>query len=95
MSDDFATKYPLLHKLAGLKDKSQAIGEFLSWATDKKDLSLCKYIERDEDGPGGWFPESMGTGRIQHLLAEFFGIDLGALEDEQRALLADFVERTA
>jgi len=91
MSEDFATKYPQLHKLQSVKDKSQAIGEFLEWASDEKNLSLCNYLERDEDGPGGWYPESMGTGRIEHLLAEFFGIDPGVLEDERRAMLAEFL----
>lgn len=93
MSEEFANKYPQLAKMAAVKDKSQAIGDFIEWAVTEKELTLCRFLERDQDGPSGWYPEQNGPGAITALLAEFFGVDLDTAEEERRALLSDFVAK--
>jgi hypothetical protein len=120
--------YPEHDKLRAIKDKSQAVGEFLEWLRDTKGLTICRRLEAETNGkppyvwkPGvttarrdrkptagrnptgfdkfngdaednpdfrewfeGYHPEPTNT---EKLLAEFFGIDLKALEEEKRAML--------
>ena len=62
-----------------MRDKSQAIGEFLEWLNEQ-DLHLARYDHRGVKlEPVPW--------EIQNRLADFFGIDLNVLEDEKRTML--------
>jgi len=72
------SEYPEHDKLHAVVDKSQAIGEFLEWASERHGFRLC-YLE----GNRYW---SVGT-PVQRLLAEFFEIDENKLEEEKRAML--------
>lgn len=95
MSEDFATKYPQLAKSKAVNEKSQTIGEFVDWLLIDKGYRICTFIENESPAGGQYFSEHMGTARMEQLLAEYFEIDLEAAEQERRAMLADFVERTA
>jgi hypothetical protein len=77
--------YPEHAKLANVSDKSQAIGEFLEWIEQEKNLTLCKPIPKGEEGAGQFWPHFTP---VQTLLAEFFDINLTVLEQEKRAMLA-------
>jgi hypothetical protein len=78
------TKYPEHDKLAAVKDKSRAIGEFLERAY-REGVRLC---EADDEG---WIP--LGE-RIEATLARYFEIDLQRLEDEKRAMLDELTGRS-
>jgi len=74
--------YPEHEKLKAVKDRSQAIGEFIEWLGDN-DMAVCEWTEGNFDN---WHP----TGQpINKLLARFFEIDLNRLEDEKLAMLAE------
>ena len=75
--------YPEHDKLKAVKDKSQAIGEFLEWLHDDRGMVLA---ERDERNDLFISPLS-----IRALLAEFFEIDEQRLDDEKRAMLDEHV----
>ena len=80
------TKYPEHEKLRKIRDKSQAIGEFLDNLTTQG-FYLCTLHKGRGFGPGGeFFPV---TTPVQEILADYFEIDLNKLEDEKRALLAE------
>lgn len=67
--------YPEHEKLEAVKDQSQAIGEFL----DTSGYTLC--VVRNHQ----W----VSVGRpINQILAGYFGIDLGKIEEEKRTMLA-------
>lgn len=82
--------YPEHEKLEAVKDKSQAIGEFLDFGT----YTLCRWVELDKDdesneelieaGVDGMYQP---VGEITRVLAEHFGIDLDVLEAEKRQML--------
>lgn len=72
-----------LDKMEAVKEKSQAIGEFLEWLGGE-DIALCRYREKF----GRYIPFALN---IEELLAAFFEIDLIKAESEKRKLLADFV----
>lgn len=72
------SKYPEHDKLAKVKDKSQAIGEFLDYGLPQGYV-LAKYDKYDRLYP---IHDS-----IESLLAEHFGIDQDVLEDEKRQML--------
>jgi len=77
MSND-ATQYPERDKLDLVKDKTQAIGEFLDWLGYEKDIQLARV---DTDGIyltcESWLD----------LLAEWAGIDRDRLEAEKLQML--------
>lgn len=73
-------EYPEHAKLMGISDLSQAIGDFLEWASAEKHLVLCEYSEEEKH----FFPEG---GPVQNLLAAFFDIDQDKLEAEKRQML--------
>lgn len=70
--------YPEHDKLEKIKDKTQAIGDFLEWASYEKDIVLCRET-RDGYWPAGGFMD---------LLADWAGIDRTKLEAEKRRMLA-------
>lgn len=91
--------------MKAVKDQSQAIGEFLDWLQGEKGLIIAEahqhgpqcYAGDDEDREeptcgcydGQLFMKSFST---EKLLAEYFEIDLGKVDDEKRAIL-DYVRR--
>ena len=76
--------YPEHDKLSAIKDKSQAIGEFLEWLDYEKNYRVCSLCESSD----GWREEySPIFTSNEKLLAEFFCIDLKKLEQEKRKML--------
>ena len=94
--------YPEHDKLSAIKDKSQAIGEFVDWLHSEKDIHFGRAhshsdsgCEREYDKSGFRFWNcGMEEGQydpdrsnITKLLAEFFEIDLEKIEREKRRML--------
>ena len=76
---------PQHDKLKEIQPLSQAIGEFLDWASEAQGWQLGEWMEDDEyQGTSRMYPiqESRTT-----QLALFFNIDLNELEDEKLAIL--------
>ena len=73
---------PHLNRMVEVHAESQAIGEFLEWL-GKQRIDLCSVISGS--GHDRWAPITDGT---EKLLARYFDIDLDAVENERRALLA-------
>lgn len=73
--------FPEHEKLKLIKDKSQAIGEFLEWLGAEKGLHVAQWISEHRLMPANYSTEK--------LLAEFFDIDLDKLEDEKRAMIEE------
>lgn len=81
-------KYPECEKMQGVKDKSQAIGEFLEWLGSEKEVFLAKWeLDEYEDEYITRFLYS-----AEKLLAEFFNIDLNKVEQERRQILSELKE---
>jgi hypothetical protein len=71
-------RFPEHEKMAKITDKSQAIGEFLTWLGDEKSIYLTDHSDYRLEGiPVQWGP----------LLYEFFEIDPVKIETEKRAML--------
>ncbi len=77
-------KYPECEKMQGVKDKSQAIGEFLEWLNYEKHIILA--TAGDEENSGDL---SMIHYSSEELLAEFFEIDLKKVEKEKQQILKE------
>ena len=74
---------PECDKALKVKNKSQAIGEFLEWLQEKG-IRLASYGEERDTRSTLWTIQKS----TEVLLAEFFEIDLAAMEQEKRAILA-------
>lgn len=72
--------YPEHAKLRKVKNKSQAIGEFL----DHVPAHLMQWVEADNLDGGAYVPL---PGTITTWLADYYQVDLNALEKEKRAML--------
>lgn len=70
--------YPEHDKLHAVKDKSQAIGEFVEWLQEQG-IHLASWHNGTQLRP--WHES------IEDLLARHFEIDLAKLEAEKRAML--------
>ena len=97
-------KTPELDKMLAVKEKSRAIGDFLSWLQEQ-DVHLCrrnpatdmfaiasfksKELKAAEKLMGSRGP---GATSIEGILAVYFGINLDEMEKERRALL-DYTQR--
>ncbi len=95
------SKYPEHDKISKIREKSQAIGEFLEWlqsgdANDGSKIILAvqpkEYGEDEEEDRlvrlalnNGFYIPFYKSG--QHLIAKFFGIDVRILEKEQRDMI--------
>ena len=77
--------YPEHEKLKKVQERSQSIGEFIDWLSEKK-LCVCEYIKDEIVNEEGWFPANKST---EKLLAEFFNIDLGKIESEKQQMLEE------
>ena len=69
-----------LDRISSVRERSQAIGEFLEWLHSEKRWFLAEY--RDN-----WAIRV--SYNVEELLAEFFGIDLAEAELERRRILED------
>ena len=93
---DAMSDYPEHDKLHLVKDKSQAVGEFLDWLQGEKGISLCRAHEHSDEcrndagglACGGCEGEyyTINTSTVV-LLGEFFGIDRDRLEVEKCSML--------
>lgn len=72
--------YPECERLLAVRRESQAIGEFLKWAREDQGLSLCAYSKYGKEYAPSWIT-------VEKLLAEFFNINLGKVEEERRQML--------
>lgn len=78
-----------LQKINAVREKSQAIGEFLDWLS-QKNYSICELrfktkLKIDE----AYFPIHKS---IEKWIAEYFDIDLEQAEKERVKILEDFRE---
>jgi hypothetical protein len=88
---------PTLNKMQSVKNQSQALGEFLEWLQSEKHFSFGTYHKHDDDcyddyeekNTCGYYVVYLNPVRIdiEVLLAEYFDIDLNAVEREKRAIL--------
>lgn len=80
--------YPEHEKLQAIRDKSEAIGDFIEWLRNIKKFTLAKWYKMtdDEDGEDRLMPEFPS---IEKLLAEYFNIDLNKLAAEKMAMLEE------
>lgn len=72
---------PELDKLAEVRERAQAIGEFIEWLGRSK-YAICESYR--EDVGGTWLPTPAS---IEKLLSEYFEIDLNKVENEKCAIL--------
>lgn len=75
-------EYPEHEKMSTIVDTSHRIGEFLEWLSDVKRYRVCKFLA------GEYWPVKED---IEHLLAEYFEIDLRKLESEKREMLDEII----
>lgn len=73
-------RYTQHEKLAKVSKESQAVGSFLEWLRDDQGIALCKFDEEREE----YYNTHIN---IQDLLAKYYGINLGKLEEEKRHML--------
>lgn len=73
--------YPEHEKLKLVRDKSQVIGEFIEWLGGKN-YNICEYNDSHE----AYLP---ATQRLEVWLAEFFEINLSALESEKQQMIEE------
>jgi len=90
------TPTPELDKLSKVREKSQAVGEFLDWLAEEKRIVFSVHHEHDEECRNSNGSRICGLNNYElvpthftheRILAEFFGIDLNKVEQERRALL--------
>lgn len=72
-------KTPQLDKMKAVHNKSQAIGEFITWLESKG-----MQIAQESEGERGLFSINDS---IEKLLAKYFKIDLKKVEQEREAVL--------
>lgn len=77
--------YPECEKVRAVRDKSQAIGDFLTWLRHEKGVILCRHVE-DRN-----YPQPFSY-NINSLLAEFFDIDREKVEAEKQDILTTMRE---
>lgn len=72
-------EFPELDKMLEVQEQSQAIGEFLEWL-QSQGIILSRFDDESD--------ALVGTHRsIERLLADYFEIDLDAVERERRVML--------
>lgn len=93
-------KYPECEKLAAVREKSQAAGEFLDWLKEEKKILLYRPHVCDEDCREGFMIEKYNScprsdeetpvhESTLQFLQEFFRIDPNKLEEERMAMLEE------
>lgn len=85
-------KTPTLDKISRVREKSQAIGEFIDWLNASLGIILCKYYPIESQH----YPVVGGeVSNISDLLAQYFEIDQTAAERERRKILGQLRRRAA
>lgn len=90
-------------RMLAVKEKSQAIGEFLEWL-EQKGVRLMEEVELEEEIEVGPLSRPLRKTikrphmipmrcSLERALAEFFAIDLDKVEQEKRAMLAELWRR--
>lgn len=85
MDDTKSVPTPELDKRGEIisSGKAEMVQEFIDWLLDEKGLELARWEQGD-------FSDSLRPyhfGTREQLMADFFGIDLKKIDEEQRALL--------
>lgn len=82
MEDQEMSEYPEHDKISGLNGSNQTAGEFLDWIREEKGYDICEFKE------GQWSGRyhAINTSTTK-LVAEYFDIDLNAMELEKREML--------
>jgi len=75
-----------LDKMHAVKDRSQAIGEFLDWL-EQDGIMLCKWHERNDEDESDYSGYMNVHESIEKMLARYFEIDLNKVEEEKRKIL--------
>jgi hypothetical protein len=79
-------KLPQHEKLEEVKEQSQQLGEFLEWLQSR--YTLCELLKPSGNDGEYWDESFVPVHRnIQHILAEYFGIDYDELMQEKDRLL--------
>lgn len=79
-----AGEYPETQKMVDAAPQSQNIGEFVEWL-ENQGIQLAEFVEIE----GYSEPKLMPVSRsLESVLADYFGIDLKAVEKERRKILA-------
>jgi hypothetical protein len=76
--------YPEHAKQRSVLGVAQTLGEFLEWL-DSQGVHLTQLREVDWAADPKYMPDVRSK---QQMLADYFGIDLNAIEQEKRAMLA-------
>lgn len=78
------TPHPETQKMVNAAPESQSIGEFVEWM-GAQGIQLAEFVEIE----GYSEPKLMPVSRsLENMLADYFGIDLKAVEKERRKILA-------
>lgn len=94
-------------KMRAVQDESQAIGDFIEWLSQQKGIHLAKWHKHTEEchvfeGHDRFKTPQCGVYsdqpiiahyNIEHLLAEYFKIDLKNVEEEKRKILEELRSR--
>lgn len=83
-----------LEKISAVKEKSQAIGEFLEWARSEG-FFLASWQHFGNPEPEGYDRLVASNKTTNQWLAEYFEIDLNKAEEERQALLDEVRAREA
>jgi hypothetical protein len=89
------SQYPEHDKLEEVASRSQSCGEMLDWLKHEKGLVLAEWVTPTWKELGYQHEPRLpieprlvpAAFNVRKLLAEFFGIDEGKLEEEKRAML--------
>jgi len=86
-----------LAKMGAVKEKSQAIGEFIEWLRDTKSVVFAEWVDEICESNCRHKHEARLVSAyvdIESWLAQFFDIDLDKVEKEKRAILKALREKT-
>ena len=79
---------PNLDKMIDVRERSQSIGDFITWLKDKGwRIVVINAIDEDQELEIVEIADEMREGRMIKLMGEFFGIDTVEAERERMRLL--------
>ena len=95
-----STKYPEHENLQLVQDKSQAIGEFLGWLSDTKQIRFAKWEKVPDESEFASETDEVDALLQQNMdilgwTAEYFDINLTKLEQEKQAMLEELRKMNA
>lgn len=84
------TKYPQSERLLEVKEKSQEIGEFITWL-HSQGFEIAEWSENEDEDTQYSMPEILYPTQLstERLLAKYFDIDLDELENERRQMIEE------